>query len=183
MSNQIDDDKNKRKQRMISLRVALFGIVMFGVAFAAVPLYDLFCRVTGYGGTTQTADAYAAIETDIPMNIRFDANISHDLPWKFRPKQREVTVNLGETITIEYEAQNLSDEPITGTATFNVSPESAGAYFNKIECFCFTEQKLAPGEKVDMPVNFFVDPEMLEDIDSSWIKTITLSYTFMRVDE
>lgn len=163
--------------------VALFGAVMLGISYAAVPLYELFCRVTGYGGTTSRAEAASEIILATPIGVRFDSNVANSLPWQFRPVSREVEVKIGEAITIEYEAKNIADFTTTGTATFNVSPESAGVYFNKIECFCFNEQTLGPGETVRMPVNFFVDPEIVDDIDANWIKTITLSYTFFPVEE
>lgn len=152
---------------------------MAGMAYAAVPLYDLFCRVTGYGGTTQTAEnSYGIKVIDRDVTVRFDANISNELDWEFKPLQRDVTLKLGEQAQISYLATNTSNVPLTGTATFNVTPQSAGAYFNKIACFCFTETTLQPGESLEMPVVFFVDPEMIDYKETSEIKTITLSYTF-----
>ncbi len=152
---------------------------MGGLAYASVPLYEMFCRVTGYGGTTQAvenADGIQIIDRDI--TVRFDANISNNLAWEFKAKQRDVTIKLGEQKQITYIAKNISDEPLAGTATFNVTPQSAGAYFNKIECFCFTETTLQPGEEMEMPVVFFVDPEMVDEYETKDINTITLSYTF-----
>jgi cytochrome c oxidase assembly protein subunit 11 len=157
--------------------VAFFG-GMIGVTYASVPLYKLFCQVTGYGGTTQRADEASAKMLDREITIRFDANVSGDLPWAFQPKQREVTIKLGETKQISYEASNLFSAPTRGKASFNVTPALAGAYFNKVQCFCFTDTMLKPGEKMDMPVVFFVDPEIVNEIDLKDIKTITLSYTF-----
>ena len=161
-----------------ALFVLTFGIGMLGVSYAAVPLYELFCRVTGYGGTTAQAEVAPETALSQMMTVRFDANRMSGLPWDFRPVQRQVELPIGEAMTIEYEATNTSTSPTTGTATFNVSPDAAGAFFNKIECFCFTEQTLQPGESVRMPVNFFIDPEIVDDLDANWIKTITLSYTF-----
>lgn len=159
------------------------GIVaaMLGLAFASVPLYKLFCDVTGFAGTPQRAvRAPGAVAGR--MAVRFDANVHPGLPWKFAPKQTQVTVAPGAKTQIFYTAANLSDRPVTGQAVFNVSPDQAGKYFNKIECFCFTEQTLAPGQKVDMPVIFFVDPEMLDDPDARDVHEITLSYTFYPVE-
>ena len=151
---------------------------MLGMAYAAVPLYEIFCQVTGYAGTTQRAEDTTGVVLDKTIQVRFDSNISNDLDWEFAPKQREVTVKLGEKATVLYTAKNTGKFDSFGTATFNVSPGVAGAYFNKIECFCFTEQKLASGESVDMPVLFFVDPEIVNDPLLKDATTITLSYTF-----
>jgi cytochrome c oxidase assembly protein subunit 11 len=151
---------------------------MIGVTYASVPLYKLFCQVTGYGGTTQVADISPTKILEREITIRFDANVSGALPWGFQPKQREVTIKIGETKQISYEATNLFSKPTRGKATFNVVPELAGAYFNKLECFCFTDTTLKPGEKLDMPVVFFVDPEIVNEVDLKDINTITLSYTF-----
>jgi cytochrome c oxidase assembly protein subunit 11 len=151
---------------------------MIGATYASVPLYKLFCQITGYGGTTQRADEGAVKTLDRKITIRFDANVSPSLPWSFAPKQREVTIKIGETTRISYEAMNLFNEPTRGKATFNVVPALAGAYFNKLQCFCFNDTLLKPGEKLDMPVEFFVDPEIVNEIDLKDIKTITLSYTF-----
>ena len=161
------------------LAVALLGIVfgMVGMAYAAVPLYALFCRVTGYGGTTRVAQGPSERVLDREVVVRFDANV-RGLPWSFRPAAPELRLKVGETGTATYVAENLSDRATTGTATFNVTPDSAGAYFNKIACFCFTEQALRAGERVEMPVQFFVDPAMAEDRDLDPVTTITLSYTF-----
>jgi cytochrome c oxidase assembly protein subunit 11 len=154
---------------------AVFGMV--GMAYAAVPLYALFCRVTGYGGTTQVAQSPSERVLDREIVVRFDANV-RGLPWAFRPAVPEVRLKVGETETVSYVAENASERVTVGTATFNVAPPSAGAYFNKIACFCFTEQRLAPGGRIDMPVQFFVDPGIAEDRDLDAVTTITLSYTF-----
>ena len=174
---------NTAKKRKTALYILLFGITMLAISYTAVPLYDLFCRVTGYGGTTSVAEEASGVILDQNIGVRFDSNTANGLGWNFKPVTKEVDLKIGEVITIEYEATNLSNEVSTGTATFNVSPEAAGYYFNKIECFCFTEQLLQPGETVRMPVNFFVDPEIVDDIDANWIKTITLSYTFFPKDD
>jgi len=168
--------------------VALLGVSagMLGLGFAAVPLYDLFCRVTGFGGTTQRATLVqaaeaAALSAGAPtISIRFDANTAPDVPWTFRPRQVTDTVQIGQRDMAIFEAKNLSSVPVTGTASFNVEPEQAGAYFNKIQCFCFTEQTLQPGQEVTMPVVYFVDPKALDDPNMQHVEQITLSYTFHR---
>jgi cytochrome c oxidase assembly protein subunit 11 len=156
---------------------------MVAMSFAAVPLYRLFCQVTGFGGTTQRADTVAGPVLDRMMTVRFDANVSAELPWEFKPVDRQVELKIGEQGQAAYRATNLSDRPTTGTAAFNVSPPLAGAYFVKIQCFCFTEQTLAPGESVDMPVIFYVDPDIVEDRDVTNLGTITLSYTFYPLEQ
>jgi cytochrome c oxidase assembly protein subunit 11 len=155
---------------------------MLGMAYAAVPLYTLFCRVTGYAGTPQRAEQASGTVLDRVVTIRFDANVAPGLGWNFLPAQRKVDGKIGENTLAFYRAENTSDKPITGTATFNVTPEIAGSYFNKIECFCFTEQRLEPGESIDMPVSFFVDPAILEDESAGQLTQITLSYTFYRAE-
>lgn len=168
-------------------RVALVcaGIVagMLGLAYASVPLYRIFCQVTGYGGTTQVATAPAAKVIDRTMTVAFDANVNRDLAWEFKPVQHKVTMKVGEQTLAFYRAKNTSNRTITGTAVFNVSPPLAGKYFNKVECFCFTEQTLKPGESADMPVTFFIDPDIENDVDLKKLKTITLSYTFYEADK
>ncbi|WP_245638325.1 cytochrome c oxidase assembly protein [Altererythrobacter ishigakiensis] len=162
------------------------ALAMLGLGYAAVPLYDLFCRVTGFGGTTQVASEAEAANAERlglaaggqTMSIRFDASTARDVPWTFRPTQSTDTVQIGVRDMAIYTAKNNSSIPITGTATFNVEPEQAGKYFNKIQCFCFTEQTLQPGEEVNMPVLYFVDPAMLEDEAMEGVEQITLSYTF-----
>lgn len=166
------------------LALTLGGVVlgMVGLAFASVPLYQLFCQVTGYGGTTQVADVAPKGVIAREMTVRFDANVDRGLAWRVEPA-KPVTDRIGTVETINYVATNLSDEAITGMAIFNVTPEKAGYYFNKMECFCFTEQTLAPGETVEMPVTFFVDPELNENGDLDTIREITLSYTFYASDQ
>ena len=159
------------------------ALAMLALSFASVPLYRLFCEATGFGGTTQRADAAPARQLDRRIGIRFDANIAASLGWTFSPAQFEMTIKPGEQALAFYRATNTSDRELTGSAVFNVTPESAGAYFTKIECFCFTEQTLKAGETVDMPVVFFVDPAIAEDADTKAIDTITLSYTFYPVDK
>ncbi len=150
---------------------------MAGLSYAAVPLYRLFCQITGYGGTTQKADSYEGEISDKVITVSFDSNLSKDLDWSFKPKQRKIEVRLGEKATAVYLAKNIGTGSSVGEATFNVSPQLAGQYFNKIECFCFTEQTLAPGETAEMPVLFFVDPEIVNDPLFTTLTTITLSYT------
>ena len=160
--------------------LACAGLVagMVAMSFAAVPLYQLFCQVTGFGGTTQRAGAVTGEVLDRSMKVRFDANVGAGLPWEFRPLGRQIELKVGEQAQAAYRVTNRSDRPTTGTATFNVSPPLAGAYFVKIECFCFTEQTLAAGQSVDMPVTFYIDPAIAEDPDVENLGTITLSYTF-----
>ena len=176
----------EKKNLRVGLMALLASAGMLGLGFAAVPLYDLFCRVTGFGGTTQVASAAEAAEAAArsagapTISIRFDANTARDMPWTFRPRQVTDTVQIGQRDMAIYEAKNLSSVPITGTASFNVEPEQAGAYFNKIQCFCFTEQTLQPGQEVTMPVLYFVDPKALDDPAMEGVEQITLSYTFHR---
>ncbi|GAB4387286.1 cytochrome c oxidase assembly protein [Albidovulum sp.] len=162
----------------------LLGIVvtMGALAWAAVPFYSWFCRVTGYGGTTNVAEQGAGRILDRTISIRFDANTAPDMPWEFHPKQNAMTVRIGETAMAFYEAYNPTDRPVAGTAAYNVAPDIAGYYFNKIQCFCFTEQVLQPGERVEMPVVFYVDPEIVDDSDANRVRQITLSYTFYQTE-
>jgi cytochrome c oxidase assembly protein subunit 11 len=168
--------------RNVVVAVALVLVVagMVGMSYAAVPLYRLFCEVTGYGGTTQRASAGADRTIDQEIVVRLDANVS-GLPWRFRPKVPQVRVRLGETALVSFVAENAGSAATAGTATFNVQPSIAGVHFNKIECFCFSEQKLQPGESVEMPVQFFVSPDFAEDSGMRAIRTLTLSYTFFPV--
>jgi cytochrome c oxidase assembly protein subunit 11 len=166
-------------------RIAIGGLLivasMVGLAYASVPLYQLFCQVTGFGGTTQVAGEAPKGAIARQMTVRFDSNVANDLAWTVKPAA-SVTDSVGNVSTVNYVATNLSDRPITGQAVFNVSPDKAGIYFNKIECFCFTEQTLQPGETVDMPIVFFVDPELDDNQELDTIKEITLSYTFYASD-
>ncbi len=162
--------------------LAFFG-GMIGMAYAAVPLYKMFCQATGYGGTTQRAEKqYAGRVLDRDITVRFDANIS-GVPWDFQPAQRSITMKIGETVQAHYRATNKFDRPVTGRATFNVQPELAGPYFNKVECFCFTDTTLKPGETLDMPVLFYVDPDIVNVPELKDMKTITLSYTMFPVEK
>lgn len=172
----------KTQHRRVAFWCAIAAVGMLGMAYAAVPLYTLFCRVTGYAGTPQRAEKASSTLLDRVVTIRFDANVAPGLGWNFLPAQRKVDVKIGENTLAFYRAENTSDKPITGTATFNVTPEIAGSYFNKTECFCFTEQRLEPGESIDMPVSFFVDPAILEDESAGHLTQITLSYTFYRAE-
>jgi cytochrome c oxidase assembly protein subunit 11 len=167
--------RRRRRTAFITLGV-VFGMV--GASFAAVPLYDLFCRVTGYGGTTQRVDQESDRILDRMVRVQFDANVAAELGWRFEPAQRAVNVRLGETALVAYTAANLTGHDTEGTAVFNVTPESVGRYFDKVECFCFTVQELAPGQVAELPVLFYVDPALADDPLLDYIDTITLSYTF-----
>ena len=156
---------------------------MVAMSFAAVPAYRAFCQVTGWGGTTQRAEADADRTLARKITVRFDANVNQGLAWRFKPEQASQTLQIGETGLAFYEAENQSSEPVSGSATFNVSPAKAGLYFRKIECFCFTRQTLQPGETVSMPVTYFVDPAIADDKNLDDVQTITLSYTFFAFDD
>lgn len=173
----------KNRRILAGCVVAVGGMV--GLSFAAVPLYDLFCRVTGYGGTTQVSAVAPGDVLDRVITVRFDASTNVALPWRFSPEQRSIDIRVGETAMAFYAAENRSEKRTVGTATFNVTPLKAGQYFNKTQCFCFTEQVLEPGQSVDMPVSFYVDPAIAQDRNLDDVDTITLSYTFypMEVDE
>lgn len=164
--------------------VQLVAVVLFmgGLGWASVPLYDWFCRVTGYGGSTNVSTTGSDEILDRTIKVRFDASKERDFPWEFRPMQREMEVRIGETGLAFYEAYNPTDKPIAGQSSYNVTPFEAGLFFTKIDCFCFQEQVLQPGERVEMPVTFFVDPELVNDRDAKLTHTITLSYTFYQID-
>ena len=172
------DRGTRRSNRTVAALCVAFFAGMVGMAFAAVPLYAIFCQMTGYGGTTQRVTQYSDRVLDRTITVRFDANVSGGVPWEFQPLQRDVTMRIGETTEVAYRAVNLFDRPSAGRATFNVTPELAGAYFNKVECFCFTDTTLKAGERVDMPVVFYVDPAIEDVPELKNMKTITLSYTF-----
>ncbi len=178
MSSDPNEVTKTRANKRVVVACSAFVASMIGVSYAAVPLYQLFCQVTGYGGTTQRVEQMSDTVLDRTIKVRFDANVAGGLPWDFKPVQREVELRIGETVQVSYTAMNTSDVATTGQATFNVTPMAAGAYFNKIQCFCFTESELKPGETIDMPVVFFVDPAIVDDLDAKDISTITLSYTF-----
>jgi cytochrome c oxidase assembly protein subunit 11 len=169
----------KTKTALQGVSVVVF---MGALAWASVPLYDWFCRVTGYGGATNVAEAGSTEILDQTIKVRFDASLERGMPWEFKPMQLEVELRLGEEGLAFYEAYNPTDRPIVGTASYNVAPFGAGLYFSKIACFCFEEQLLLPGERVQMPVSFFVDPDILNDADAKYAKHITLSYTFHETD-
>jgi len=156
-------------------------VLMGGLAWASVPFYDWFCRVTGFGGATDVAEAGPDEVLDQTIRVRFDASLARDMPWEFRPLEREMTLRIGETGLAFYEAYNPTDRPVAGSASYNVTPYEAGGFFSKIQCFCFEEQVLQPGERVEMPVSFFVDPEIATDRDGKYVHTITLSYTFYEI--
>jgi cytochrome c oxidase assembly protein subunit 11 len=176
--NHDEQTKKNHSNRRVVIACSAFVASMLGVSYAAVPLYELFCQVTGYGGTIQRAEQLSDTILDRKIKIRFDANVASGLPWDFKPVEREVEVRIGETVQIAYTAQNISEAPTFGQATFNVTPMAAGAYFNKVQCFCFTETELKPGEQMEMPVLFFVDPAIVEAAETQNIDAITLSYTF-----
>ncbi len=178
---------NNKPSRNANLRVAAACVVFFasmiGAAYASVPLYKLFCQVTGFGGTPKIATAAPEQVMAHNIKVRFDGNVNGGLPIKFGPVVREVEVQLGETKQIAFTAKNVSTREVKAIATFNVTPETAGAYFNKLQCFCFTNTTLKPGETLDMPVVFFIDPTIIDDPEATKITTITLSYTFFPVLE
>ena len=174
---------NRRRNGATVLLLAALVVGMVGLSFASVPLYRLFCEATGYGGTTQRAQAAPKEAADAVITVRFNAEIAPDLAWEFRPVVPEIQVHPGEQREVLFRAVNRSSEPVTGTATYNVTPTKAGIYFDKLQCFCFTEQLLAPGESRDMGVVFFVDPDVLKDPGTSELRTITLSYTMFRASD
>jgi cytochrome c oxidase assembly protein subunit 11 len=175
----------KRRRAKATTALVAVGVIvgMLGLTAASVPLYRLFCQVTGYGGTTQQADHAPAEVLDRAITVRFNADVAPDLPWSFAPVERQMEVRIGEQNLAFFRAINRAERPVVGSATFNVTPHSAGLYFSKLACFCFEEQVLQPGEAVDMPVSFYVDPALLEDPDTRDLHAITLSYTFfLRAD-
>lgn len=169
------------KQKTAALAVGVV-LTMGGLAWAAVPMYNWFCAVTGYGGATNRAEAGSDIILDQTIVIRFDASVDRDMAWEFTPVVREMELKIGETGIAFYQAYNPTNRPIAGTASYNAAPFSAGNFFTKIDCFCFELQVLQPGERVDMPVTFFVDPEIVDDRDGKYVQHITLSYTFYETD-
>jgi cytochrome c oxidase assembly protein subunit 11 len=171
------------KNTRVALYVGIVVACMVGMAYAAVPLYNLFCKVTGYGGTTQRVTTAAASVLDRDMKVRFSASVHRDMPWDFKPAQISQKVKVGEQVLAYYEAYNPTNKTIVGTATYNVTPHKAGEYFAKIDCFCFTEQVLKPGERVQMPVVYFIDPLIDEDPNLNEVGEVTLSYTFFVMDD
>lgn len=183
MSTDQQDGTTGRRNARVAIVCAGVVTGMVGLAYASVPLYDLFCRITGFGGTPQVAASTDGVEIlDREVNVRFDANVAPGLPWTFTPDRTIMRVRIGEMNTMAYRAKNVSDQPTVGTATFNVAPDAAGAYFSKIACFCFTEQRLEPGQEIEMGVSFYVDPAIVDDADTDRVGTITLSYTFFRTN-
>jgi len=169
-------------QRLSAILLVGVVLVMGSLGFASVPLYDWFCRVTGFGGTTDVAETGSDEILEQTIKVRFDASLARDMPWEFRPVEREMELRIGETGLAFYEAYNPTDHPVAGTASYNVAPFEAGGFFAKIDCFCFEMQVLEPGERVLMPVTFFVDPEIVEHRDAKFVHTVTLSYTFHRTE-
>ena len=157
-------------------------VFMGGLAWASVPFYDWFCRVTGFGGTTGVSDVASDEILEQTIKVRFDASLERNMPWEFTPVVREMELRIGETGLAFYEAYNPTDKPVAGSASYNVAPYEAGGFFSKIDCFCFEEQVLAPGERVQMPVTFYVDPGIVTDRDAKYVHSITLSYTFYQID-
>lgn len=175
--------KTPRRDLWVAGACGAFVALMVGASYAAVPLYDWFCRATGYGGTTQVATSAPTKTLERELTVRFDANVMPGLPWKFVPEQNTIKVRLGEVVTVYYTVQNQTARETTGQASYNVTPLTAGIHFQKINCFCFTEQTFGPGEKREMAVVFYVDPKLAEDGEQDGLNTITLSYTFYPVRE
>jgi cytochrome c oxidase assembly protein subunit 11 len=172
-----DTSSQRRNHIIVATACGVFVAAMVGAAYAAVPLYNWFCRTTGFGGTTQVATAAPSHILDRKLKIRFDGNVAGGLPWRFEPEQNSIEVRIGEVVTVSYSVVNESARETVGVASYNVSPPTAGIYFSKINCFCFTDQRLKAGEKRDMTVVFFVDPELVKDWEQDRLDTITLSYT------
>lgn len=168
------------RHRLIAICCAAFVVAMVGAAYAAVPLYQMFCQITGFGGATRVATAAPDQALDRTIEVRFDANVAPGLAWTFRPDVPSMRVKIGETVLAHYRVTSRADGPTTAAATYNVAPAQSGPYFGKMQCFCFTDQTLQPGETMDMPVVFFVDPALAEDAEMAGLKTITLSYTFFQ---
>jgi cytochrome c oxidase assembly protein subunit 11 len=177
------EPRRVRRDMIVAAACGAFVALMVGMAYAAVPLYDWFCRATGFGGRTQVATSAPQGALGRTITVRFDANVAGGLPWRFEPEQNSVQVRVGEVVTVNYIAQNLSARETLGQAAYNVAPPTTGAYFQKINCFCFTEQRLAPGEKREMPVVFYVDPALMKDAELDDLNTITLSYSFYALRE
>lgn len=178
---------NRVKRKNTSILLITVIVAMLGLSYAAVPLYRLFCQATGFGGTAKINKTFVEkmdqLEVkDKYITVKFTANVSDNLDWVFQPSQQELKILVGETALAFYKAYNASDKPVIGVATYNVTPQKAGYYFNKIQCFCFEEQRLKPNELIEMPVFFFIDPEILDDPKMADVDTITLSYTFFNVE-
>ena len=177
----ITTPQRRRRDFQVAAACGVLVVAMTGLSFAAVPLYNWFCRTTGFAGTTQVATAAPGPVLDRRIEVRFDANVTGGLPWRFEPDQTAVDVKIGDVVTVGYTITNESAQETVGQASYNVWPPTAGAYFSKINCFCFTEQRLKPGERRDMTVVFFVDPELAKDAEHDGLSTITLSYTMYAV--
>ncbi len=172
-----------RRHGAVAMICGVLVVAMAGLSFAAVPLYRLYCQVTGYQGTTQRAEKASDVVLDRIVKVHFDANVAANLPWTFEPVQSSLNVKVGENTLAYYKATNMSDKVTVGTAVFNVTPDAAGPHFNKVQCFCFTEQRLEPGQSVEMPVSFFVDPTFVSDEETRDLPELTLSYSFYPVSE
>ena len=183
MTRPATSKSDAQRNTRVAVTCALFAVGMVGLAYASVPLYRPFCQMTGFAGTTQRAERPSTEVLDRVITVRFDANVGPGLSWDFQPVVTTMDVRIGENALAFYRATNRSNQPLVGSATFNVTPDQVGAFFNKIECFCFTEQRLEPGESVEMPVSFFVDPAIMKDLDGAKVRNITLSYTFFPVDK
>jgi cytochrome c oxidase assembly protein subunit 11 len=181
MTHGIDSPALRKRHRALAAWCFALVVAMVGAAYAAVPLYRLFCQVTGFDGTPRIATSAPSVVLDKTVAVRFDGNVAPGLPWRFEPVQNTVEARIGESMLVFYRATNTSDRAVKGTATFNVFPEVAAVYFNKVQCFCFTEQVLEPGQSIEFPVSFFVDPEIVNDKDARKVTHITLSYTFHAV--
>jgi len=175
------EPKRRRRDLLVAAACGAFAAAMVGMAYAAVPLYDWFCRTTGFAGTPIVAKVAPEHALDRKITVRFDANVAAGLPWRFMPEQNSIELRVGEVVTVNYLVVNESARETVGNATYNVSPPTVGAYFSKINCFCFTEQRLKGGEKREMPVVFFIDPKIVQDAEHDNTNTITLSYTMYRV--
>jgi cytochrome c oxidase assembly protein subunit 11 len=184
MANMTDENaagsKNasRNNNSLVAVLCVAFVAGMVGMSYASVPLYRLFCQVTGFDGTTQRVEQVSSVILDNTIRVTFDTNVAQGLPWNFKPLQREIVPRIGETVEVKFAVENTSSEPTRGQAIFNVSPVEAGAYFNKVQCFCFDETDLAPGERREMSVVFYVDPEITKTVDTKDIGTLTLSYTY-----
>jgi cytochrome c oxidase assembly protein subunit 11 len=178
-----DPNKSRRRDFVVAAVCGAFVAIMVGAAYAAVPFYTWFCRTTGFGGTPVVAQGGPVRVLDRKVTVRFDANVASGLPWKFEPEQVSIDVRIGEVVTVYYRAVNDSARETAGQATYNVTPSTVGGYFAKINCFCFTEQRLAPHEKRDMPVVFYIDPALVSDSEQDDLNTITLSYTMYPVQQ
>jgi len=184
MNEGMNQDRSRyRRDMMVAGACGVFVAAMVGMSYAAVPLYDWFCRATGFGGRTQVATAAPQGPVGRSITVRFDANVAGGLPWRFVPEQNSIEVRLGEVVTVNYVATNLAARETLGQAAYNVAPATTGIHFQKINCFCFTEQRLGPGEKREMPVVFYVDPALAQDAELADLNTITLSYSFYALRE